>query len=117
MTFVYRNDAKKKRKEKKKKINYAKPSVSCGSEFFSLVDGLAFELFSHLTSLKTITMLLRDSGQVRLLVYGYATEPVSLAYMGSNCSSDSSAVLNLSEVASSISESQWQNSQKCALPI
>ena len=47
----------------------------------------------------------------------YATEQVSLAYMGSNCSSDISAVLNLSEVASSISESQWQNSQKCALPI
>lgn len=47
----------------------------------------------------------------------YATEQVSLAYMGSNCSSDSTAVLNLSEVASSISESQRQNSQKCALPI
>lgn len=103
MTFVHRDDAK--------------PSVSCGSDFFPLVDGLAFELFSHLTSLRTITMLLRDSGQVRLLVYGYAAEQVSLSYMGSNCSSDSSAVLNLSEVASSISETQRQNSQKCALPI
>lgn len=56
MTFVYRNDAK--------------PSVSCGSDFFSLVDGLALELFSHLTSPRTITVLLRDSGQVRLSVDG-----------------------------------------------
>lgn len=91
MTFVYRNDAK--------------PSVSCGSDFFT-GRWACTELSLPPYFPENHHSAFERQWSSEAFGRSYATEQVSLAYMGSNCSSDSTAVLNLSEVASSISESQ-----------